>query len=176
MTQIDPHQGPLDSLLRRALVFNHIYEALVVTAEDDTILDWNAGAERTFGWTRDEVFGQPLQSVHRPMAAGPSGGTLEAIVQRVGRWQGQVQFLRKDGGTSICDVVGIPLVDAEGNQRGTLFVHAEVAAAETNESNEPCPRRRNDFLSGHHRAFQRRALPASQADRRGARSDLLQGP
>jgi len=36
-----------DALLRRALVFNHIYEALVVTSEDDTILDWNAGAKDT---------------------------------------------------------------------------------------------------------------------------------
>ena len=32
--QPDPHQGSFDTLLWRALVFNHIYEALVVTAED----------------------------------------------------------------------------------------------------------------------------------------------
>ena len=139
MTQIDPHQGTFDALLRRALVFNHVYEALVVTAEDDTILDWNAGAQRTFGWTRDEVFGQPLQAVHRPTAAGPSGGTLQAIVQRVGRWQGAVQFVRKDGSPGTCEVVGIPLVDAEGSARGTLFVHAEVSTPDPGATERVVP-------------------------------------
>jgi PAS domain S-box-containing protein len=130
MSQPDPHLGQFDALLWRALVFNHIYEALVVTAEDDTILDWNAGAERLFGWARDEVVGQPLQAVHRPMTATASGGALEAIVQRVGRWHAEVQFVRKDGSSGACEIVGIPLVDAEGEVRGTLFVHAEVIASE----------------------------------------------
>src|SRR5437870_5407011 len=97
MSAPDPHLGHFDGLLWRALVFNHIYEALVVTAEDDTILDWNAGAERMFGWPREEVVGRSLQAVHRPMVATAAGGGLEAIVQRVGRWQGEVQFLRQDG-------------------------------------------------------------------------------
>src|SRR5438094_3190380 len=101
MSQIDPHDGPLDALLRRALVFNHIYEALVVTAEDNTILDWNAGAERTFGWPREEVVGQPLQAVHRPARATGANGSLEALVQRVGRWHGNVEFVRKDGSSGI---------------------------------------------------------------------------
>src|SRR5580698_3742589 len=97
MTQIDPHQGSFESLLRRALVFNHIYEALVVTAEDDTILDWNAGAERLFGWTREEVMGRTLETVHRPTAPAIASGELESIVQRTGRWYGEVQFVHKDG-------------------------------------------------------------------------------
>ena len=137
MSQPDPHQGSFEALLRRALVFNHIYEALVVTAEDDTILDWNAGAERIFGWTREEVLGQPLSAVHRPTASVANGGSLGAVVQRMGRWQGELQFLCKDGGTSTCEVVGLPLRDAEGVARGTLFVHAETAASEQIEVEEP---------------------------------------
>ncbi len=49
MSQPDPHQGHFDALLWRALVFNHIHEAMVVTAEDDTILDWNASTRFTDG-------------------------------------------------------------------------------------------------------------------------------
>ncbi|EDY20690.1 PAS/PAC sensor hybrid histidine kinase [Chthoniobacter flavus Ellin428] len=131
MSQPDPHQGSFDALLWRALVFDHIYEALVVTAEDDTILDWNAGAERSFGWSRGEVLGQPLHAVHRPMAASGTDGTLGAIVQQVGRWNGTVQFVRKDGTAAMCEVVGIPLLDSDGNTRGTLFLHAEPVAPES---------------------------------------------
>src|SRR6185437_11597856 len=99
MSQSDPHQGSFDALLWRALVFNHIHEAMVVTAEDDTILDWNAGAERAFGWSREEVLGQPLQAVHRPMTATGADGALETIVLQLGRWHGDVKFVRKDGTT-----------------------------------------------------------------------------
>ncbi|HEY3900647.1 MAG TPA: PAS domain-containing protein [Chthoniobacter sp.] len=134
MNQPDPHQGSFESLLRRALVFNHIYEALVVTAEDDTILDWNAGAERLFGWTRDEVLGQTLETVHRPTAPAIASRALESIVERMGRWHGEVQFVRKDGEAGTCEAVGIPLVDVDGAIRGTLFVHAEFVPAENNGS------------------------------------------
>ncbi|MEI9896698.1 MAG: PAS domain-containing protein [Chthoniobacter sp.] len=130
MSQPDPHQGHFDALLWRALVFNHIHEAMVVTAGDETILDWNAGAERIFGWSREEVLGQPLQALQQPLGAAGSNGALEAIVQRVGRWQGDVRLTRKDGSTAACEVVGIPLLDADDRARGTLFVYAETAPAE----------------------------------------------
>ncbi|MEP6669984.1 MAG: PAS domain-containing protein [Chthoniobacter sp.] len=130
MSQPDPHQGHFDALLWRALVFNHIHEAMVVTAEDDKILDWNTGAEEAFGWSREEVLGQPLQAVHRPVGTSGSDGVWEAIVQRVGRWQGEVKFVRKDGSTGTCEVVGVPLLDAEGYARGTLFVYAEASSPE----------------------------------------------
>ncbi|MEZ0258032.1 MAG: PAS domain-containing protein, partial [Chthoniobacter sp.] len=140
MSQPDPHQGHFDALLWRALVFNHIHEALVVTSEDHTILDWNAGAEEMFGWNREEVVGQSLQTVHRSMAAATPDDAQEEIAPPIGRWNGSRQFLRKDGSSGVCEMVGIPLLDAEGNPRGTLFMHAEVPAAEAAAA-EPAPER-----------------------------------
>lgn len=150
MSQPDSHQGHFDALLWRALVFNHIHEALVVTSEGDTILDWNAGAEQMFGWSREEVVGQSLQAVYRPMVAATQGGVLEAVEQGGGRWHGHVQFVRKDGGSGTCEMVGIPLVDADGRARGMLFMHAEVAAAESTDA-EPAaePSRATEALNQH---------------------------
>ncbi len=140
MNQPDPHQGSFDALLRRALVFNHIYEAMVVAAEDDTILDWNAGAERIFGWTREEVLGQPLQAVHQPTDPALADGPLGGVVQRMGRWHGEVQFVRKDGSAGLCEVVGVPLLDAHGVAQGTLFVYAELSPPGENGSEPVQPR------------------------------------
>ena len=127
MSSIDP-QGTFDTLLRRALVFNHIYDALIVVAKDDTILDWNAGAERMFGWEREEVLGQPIERIHRPTDPTAPGASIPALVQRAGRWHGDLQFLRKDGSAGTCEAVALALIDAEGQSRGTLFVHAEISA------------------------------------------------
>ncbi len=130
MSQLNPHQGALDALLRRALVFDHIHEAMVLTAEDDTILDWNAGAESMFGWTRAEVLGQPTANAHRPSSPAVPDGALSALVQKAGRWHGQLRFVRKDGSEGVCEAAGLPLVKAGGEKCGTLFVYAEALAPE----------------------------------------------
>jgi len=127
MTLPDSH-GTFDALLRRALVFNHIYDALIVTAEDETIVDWNAGAERMFGWEREAVLGERVADIHQPTSPAVAGRSILAIVQSTGRWHGEMHFVRKDGGIGSCEAVGIPLLDAEGRTRGTLFVHAEVSS------------------------------------------------
>jgi PAS domain S-box-containing protein len=126
MSPPDPHRT-FDALLRRALVFNHIHEALIVTAEDDAIVDWNAGAEQMFGWEREEVLGQQTADIHRPTAPAAEGESIAAIVQRAGHWHGEMHFVRRDGEVGICEAVGVPLLDAAGQVQGTLFVHAEVS-------------------------------------------------
>ena len=135
MSATDFH-GTLDALLCRALVFNHIYDALVVTSPHDLILDWNSGAERMFGWTRGEALGRPAARVHRPAAAFISHDSISTLVQRAGRWRGEMRFVRKDGSGGACEAVGLPLLDHEGQVRGTLFVHAEGVLPAENPSEE----------------------------------------
>lgn len=44
-------------------------EAFVAVDDDDLIVDWNDQAQRTFGWGREEVLGQPFAATVMP--AGP---------------------------------------------------------------------------------------------------------
>src|SRR3954471_4578709 len=98
-------QGTLDALLRRALVVDHIYDAILVTGEDESVVDWNAGAERMFGWTREEVMGRPLGEVHRSGGNGTTAASIFSAVARDGRWQGELQFTHRDGGSGRCEAV-----------------------------------------------------------------------
>jgi PAS domain S-box-containing protein len=43
-------------------------DAFIQMDEAGTIIEWNAQAERTFGWSRDEVIGQPLATTIIPPA------------------------------------------------------------------------------------------------------------
>src|SRR5688572_24652293 len=42
----------------RAVVFDHLYDGVIVTSIEGIIMDWNVGAERMFGWSREDVLGK----------------------------------------------------------------------------------------------------------------------
>jgi len=115
----------LDGLLRRALVFNHIYDAMIVTTPDGKIRDWNSGAERMFGWSRTEALGQTPAMLHRAEDAPTLWPSIHTVVTRQGRWSGRTAFVRKDGGQGWCGTVALPLLDQAGNVWGTLLALSE---------------------------------------------------
>ena len=124
----------LDALLRRALVFNHVFDAIVVTAPDGTIKDWNSGAERIFGWTRDEALGQTPALLHRAADVPALWPTMQSAVVRTGRWSGPMTCVRKDGSESDCSATALPLLDHAHNVWGTLLVLSEGDAGSPAES------------------------------------------
>ncbi len=127
----------LDALLRRALVFNHIHDAMIVTAPDGTIRDWNTGAEEMFGYTRAEALGQTPALLHREADAPTLWPTMHTIVVREGRWSGRVAFVRKDGREGWCESVALPLLDQAGNVWGTLL--AQSAVVDESAGSRPVP-------------------------------------
>ncbi len=134
MSSTDSHHAPLEALLHRALVFNHIHEALVVADVDGIILDWNSGAERMFGWARAEVVGQSWSEIHDPTIPSIPAESLLEMLRREHRWTGELHCRCKEGNREACESAALPLVDGDGQSRGTLFVHTEsrpvaVAAA-----------------------------------------------
>ena len=130
MSELNPHADPdterLDALLRRALVFNHISDAMIVTSPDGAIQDWNAGAERMFGWTRPEVLGRTPALLHVRDEAATLWPSIQAAVARDGRWSGSFAHTRKRGAGGTCSASALPLLDHAGNVWGTLLALAEA--------------------------------------------------
>ena len=130
MSEFHPHARldleRLDALLRRALVFNHISDAMIVTAPDGTIRDWNTGAEEMFGWSRAEALGKTPALLHREADAPTLWPSMYTVVVREGRWNGRLAFVRKDGTEGRCETVALPLLDHAGNVWGTLLAQSEI--------------------------------------------------
>ena len=130
MSDFHPHAHldieRLDALLRRALVFNHIADAMVVAGPDGAIRDWNSGAEQIFGWNRAEVLGQTPALIHSPGDATALWPAIRAAVVRAGRWSGRHAFVRKDGTAGECFAVALPLIDSAGNVWGTLLALTQL--------------------------------------------------
>jgi PAS domain S-box-containing protein len=73
MGQLSPGPGgpaPPISLSARAKLTDLAEDAILSTSEDQRIVLFNRGAERTFGYTADEVIGQPLEVLFPMRFAG----------------------------------------------------------------------------------------------------------
>ncbi len=99
---------------------------------DGTILVWNEGARRLYGYEPEEVVGKVNASVlHTPedVAAGRPGQMLEATLLN-GRWEGTIARRRKNGSQFMARVVVTPRRDGAGTPVGFLLISRNISNVE----------------------------------------------
>ncbi|MEO8045331.1 MAG: response regulator [Spartobacteria bacterium] len=83
-------------LLRHAELLDLANDAIVISDATGKISYWNRGAERLYGWSRDEAAGR---DVHTFLQTGPPeklSAVLETM-QAAHHWQGEIEQVRRDG-------------------------------------------------------------------------------
>ncbi|NER36035.1 MAG: PAS domain S-box protein [Oscillatoria sp. SIO1A7] len=116
-----------EALRRQALVFENIYDAVILTDLAGEITDWNQAAERMFGYTKAEASGHSTGILYRPEEAPV---LTEQIIEGMtgdGRWSGEINFIRKDGSSGICETVVLPIRDKTGETIATLGVNRDIS-------------------------------------------------
>jgi PAS domain S-box-containing protein len=96
---------------------------------DGTILLWNEGARRIYGYEPEEVVGKVNSSIlHAPedVAAGRHREFLDAAL-RDGKWEGTINRVRKDGSRFTARVVITPRKDSAGRPIGYLLISKDVS-------------------------------------------------
>ncbi|MFQ5422650.1 MAG: PAS domain S-box protein [Phycisphaerae bacterium] len=111
---------------RQALVFRNLHDAVILTDAEGRITDWNPAAERTFGFTKDEVIGKSPELLNPPAVAAGISTTIRLAVSRDGRWSGEIPFVRKDGTEGVCDATLVPLRNERGDWIGTVSANRDV--------------------------------------------------
>ncbi|NVJ27643.1 MULTISPECIES: PAS domain S-box protein [Myxococcus] len=114
-------------LNRQALIFESIYDGVVITDLGGGIIDWNASAERMFGRNKSEAMGQTLFRVLHPDEPDRLTGMVLAALEKQGRWTGELEFKRRDGTTCWCESVVVPLRDSEGRTIANIMVHRDTS-------------------------------------------------
>jgi PAS domain S-box-containing protein len=93
-------------------------DAIYVMALDCTILYWNRGAERTYGWTSAEVMDRKTTDLFSPDTAATEA--LTAVLLEQGSWSGERRQIAKSGG--ILEVFSrLTLVRNEQGQPQSVF-------------------------------------------------------
>jgi two-component system, cell cycle sensor histidine kinase and response regulator CckA len=111
---------------RLAAIVESSDDAIFSMGLDDTILTWNAGAERLYGYTAGEVIGQ-----HRMLLA-PAGtsGDLSAILDAAARGEkGQpfeTQRIRKDGSLIDISLTISPTTEPDGRVTSVSAIARDI--------------------------------------------------
>ena len=125
------------TLKRQARYFEHIFDGVVVTDLDGRIVDWNPGAARLFGYTKEEAVGQTPAIVHRPEDAPELTGKMLKAMRREGRWSGEMRFRRKDGAEGVAETLVVSVGDEYGRPLAAIFVSRDITELKSLRGESP---------------------------------------
>jgi PAS domain S-box-containing protein len=83
-------------LHEQSAIIERAYDAVFLRDSANAITLWNHGAERTYGYTREEALGRSPHELLKTEPAVPLE-EIYADLRRDGYWEGELQHTRKDG-------------------------------------------------------------------------------
>jgi len=101
---------------------------------DAHILDFSPGAERIFGYSREEVVGQPLAILHVPEDVELFPKVIEAVRRRGKGLTDEVQLVRKSGQRFPALLTVLPMRDDAGDMVGLLGVSIDITERKAAEA------------------------------------------
>src|SRR5262249_22661848 len=85
-----------ETLREQAQLLELTHDTVIARNGADKITYWNKGAERLFGWSRDEAIGKIPRELLRSAYPIPLD-EIRAIMLRDGYWEGEIVKIRKNG-------------------------------------------------------------------------------
>jgi len=128
-----------EDLRRQAQLIEASHDAIIVREPGGRILQWNAAAQETYGWSATETLGQVTHTLFQT-GFPVSLEEVEAALDRGGRWDGELRHTRHDGARITVEsrhilvrgIDGTPVAVLETNRDITLRKQAEEAVAALN--------------------------------------------
>ncbi len=111
---------------RLAAIVHSSADAITAVSSDGITTEWNEAATRVYGYTAEEMIGQPISIMHAPNWV-EEGAQLAARVQAGERIEGyETVRLKKDGTQIDVSVTIFPLRDFSGNVVGRSAITRDV--------------------------------------------------
>ena len=119
---------------RLAAIVDSSDDAIISLAMDDTILTWNAGAERLFGYAASEMIGRS-RALLVPVGQGVE---LVSIMERAARGEAgealETRRMRKDGSVVDVSLVFSPMTDATGRITSVSTIARDITSRKKAET------------------------------------------
>jgi PAS domain S-box-containing protein len=131
----------MEARTRLGAIVESSNDSIISLDLDGAIVSWNAAAQRTFGFTADEVVGQSIAAVVPPGLWAEEQRMLARIKAGDGTEHYETLRMKKDGRPVIVSLTISPIRDAEGHVVGASEIardvtdrkHAEEALRESEE-------------------------------------------
>ncbi|WP_397453062.1 ATP-binding protein [Pseudomonas sp. NA-150] len=115
-------------LQEQLMLLAQTHDAVIVRDMQHRILSWNAGAEKLYGWSADEVLGATITDL-LPSKISASFGEIVEVMLLAGSWEGEITSSSKSG-NSVTVISRWSLSrDSDGNPNAVLVTNNDVTAA-----------------------------------------------
>jgi PAS domain S-box-containing protein len=101
-------------------------DAIFIRSLDGTVSYWNEGAERLYGWSKQEALARPLQAFLETEFPLPFEEIREALF-RDGSWEGELVHLTRNGTRVTVASHWTLWRDQEGTPRGWLQINSDIS-------------------------------------------------
>jgi two-component system CheB/CheR fusion protein len=106
---------------------------LLVRSIKDRIIFWNRGAEKLYGFSREEALGQTSHLLLQARYSEPAKN-IQAALEKSGHWEGEVIHRRKDGTELHVAAQWVLHTDDKQRPRAVLEVNTDITARKQAES------------------------------------------
>jgi PAS domain S-box-containing protein len=103
-----------EELSRLAAIVDASNDAIMSLAPDGTVLTWNGGAERIYGYSAEEMIGRNISVVRRPEPLHETERTLESLRRGESIQHFDAMRIRKDGRPIWISITASPIRDRRG--------------------------------------------------------------
>jgi PAS domain S-box-containing protein len=124
VTDITERKRAEEQIAEQAALLDQARDAIVVRDLNGTILFWNKGAERLYGWTNEEALGRNVGPL-----VYPDVKTFEAVTRQFldqGEWQGELQHLTKDRRELTIESRWTLVRGKDGNPKAVLAINTDI--------------------------------------------------
>ena len=117
---------------QQANLLDLTHDTIFVRDMNDVILFWNRGAQEMYGWTREEAIGKRADDLLHTVFPVPVE-EIRAELLRNGRWDGELEKVRKDGARVIASSRWSLQRDERGNPKAILATNHDVTERKRRE-------------------------------------------
>ncbi|MGH7449888.1 MAG: PAS domain-containing hybrid sensor histidine kinase/response regulator [bacterium] len=114
-----------EKLREQAALLEIATDAIMVRDLEDRVLFWNQGAERVYGWKKDEILGKKaIALIYKKNP--PAYEEARRILLQHSEWRGELQQVTKDGREIVVESHATLRRDQEGKPQSILFVNTDI--------------------------------------------------
>jgi PAS domain S-box-containing protein len=114
-----------EKIAEQAAFLDKARDAILARDLQGNILFWNSGAERLYGWTRQEAVGRNAGEIFYPDPKRFQEINAETI--REGEWHGELQHFTKNKGEITIEARWTLIRDNEGRPKSVLAINTDIS-------------------------------------------------
>jgi PAS domain S-box-containing protein len=154
--EIADRRGAEKALRQQAVLLDLAHDCVLVRDPDGTIRSWNTGAERVYGWSREEALGKKSHVLLHTEFPRPLE-EFEREVVRDGLWEGELVHVTRDGARVVVESRWALQRDEHGAPQAVLEINRDISERKGAEERL---RRKNTLIQLLHTA----AMAANEAE------------